>query len=95
MGNQCGHLLKLLMFRFNITFWVQIFRMINFRDVYFHYLNLQKFKQFVFCEFFKKSQCFWLKFGFKIFANFTNFILFCESLSSEKFEIVHLQKFIS
>ena len=54
MGNQRGNLLKLLMFRFNITFWVQIFRMRNFREIYFHYLNLQKFKQFVFCQFFKK-----------------------------------------
>ena len=69
MRNQCGNLLKLLMFRFNITFWVQIFRMRNFRDVYFHYLNLQKFKQFVFCEFFKKPQCFWLKFGFTEYFN--------------------------
>ena len=45
MGNQCGNLLKLGMLRFNVTFWVQIFRMRNFRNVYFQYLNLQKFKQ--------------------------------------------------
>ena len=69
MGNQCGNFLKLLMFRFNITFWVQIFRMINFRDVYFHYLNLQKFKQFVFCEFFKKSM-FLAKIWFQNFRKF-------------------------
>ena len=43
MGNQCGNLLKLLMFRFNITFWVQIFRMTNFRDAYFHYLKITMF----------------------------------------------------
>ena len=42
MGNQCGNLLQLLVFRFNITFWVQICRMRNFHDVYFHYFNFQK-----------------------------------------------------
>ena len=91
MGNQCGNLLKLSMFRFNITFWVQIFRMTNFRAVYFHYLNLQKFKQFEFCQFFKKSQCFWLKFGFMeyfnwkiFFANFTNFFPFSRKFISGK-----------
>ena len=76
MGNQRGNLLKLLMFRFNITFWVQIFRMRNFREIYFHYLNLQKFKQFVFCQFFKKSQCFWLKFGFTEYFNQRKFCKF-------------------
>ena len=69
MGNQLDNLLTLLMFRFNITFWVQIFRMRNFRKICFHYLNLQKFKQFVFCQFCKKSQCFWLKFGFTEYFN--------------------------
>ena len=54
MGSQCDNLLKLLMFRFNITFWVQIFRMTSFLDVCFHYLNLQKLKQFVFCQFLLK-----------------------------------------
>ena len=61
------------MFGFNVTFWVQIFRMRNF---YFHYLNLQKFKQFVFCQFFKKWQCFWLKFGFTEYFNLRNFCKF-------------------
>ena len=64
MGNQCGNFLKLLMFRFNITFWVQIFRMRNFRDVYFHYLNIQIFKQLVFCQFFKKITMFLAKIWF-------------------------------
>ena len=73
MGNQCGSLLKLLMSRFNITFWVQIFRMINFWDVYFYYLNFQKFKQFVFRQFFKKSQCFGVKFDFTEYCNWRNF----------------------
>ena len=73
MGNGRGNLLKLSMFRFNITFWVKIFRMKNFSDVYFHYLNLQKFKQFVFCQFSKKSQYFWLKFGFTKYFNQRNF----------------------
>ena len=73
MENKCGNLLKLLMFRFNITFWVRIFRMRNFHDVYFYYLNLEKFKQFVLCKFFKKSQCFWLKFGFTEYFNQRNF----------------------
>ena len=85
MGNQSGNLLRLLMLRFNITLWVQIFRMRNFRNAYFHYLNLQKFKEFVFRQFFKKPQCFWLNLVShntligEIFANFTNFVLFHES----------------
>ena len=96
MGNQCGNLLKLSMFRFNITFWVQIFRIRNFRAVYFHYLNFQKFKQFEFCQFFKKSQCFWPKFGFTEYFNWKIFLqisliffLFRKSLSRGKFEIVY------
>ena len=76
MGNQCDNFLKLSMFRFNITFWEQTFRMINFRDVYFHYLSLQKFKQFVFCQFFKKSQCFSLKSGFTEYFNRRHFCKF-------------------
>ena len=81
MGNHSGNLLKLLMFRFNITFWVQIFRMRNFRAVYFHYLNLHKFKQFEFCQFFKKSQCFWLKFGFTEYFNWKIFLQISQILS--------------
>ena len=73
MGNHCGNVLNLSMFRFNLNFWVQIFRMRNFLDVYFHCLNLQKFKQFVFCQFFKKSPRFWLKFSFAEYFNWINF----------------------
>ena len=97
MGNQCGNLLKLWMSKFNITFWLQIFKIRNVRNVYFHYLNIQKFKQFLFCQFFKKWQWFWLKCGFLQYfnwINFRNFTFLGEYLSWEKFEIVHLLKFI-
>ena len=49
--------------------------MSNFRDVYFHYLSLRKFKQFVFCQFFKKSQWFWLTFVFTEYFNRRKFSL--------------------
>ena len=78
--------------------------MINFCDVYFHYLNLQKLKQFVFCHFFKKSQCLWLKSGFSEYLNrrnFCKFHWFCPFLRklilrkiwNRPFSKVHLAKF--
>ena len=78
--------------------------MINFCDVYFHYLNLQKLKQFVFCHFFKKSQCLWLKSGFTEYLNWRNFCKFhwfCPFLRklilrkiwNRPFSKVHLAKF--
>ena len=73
MKKKSGNLQKVCMFIFNMTFWVQIFKMRNFCDVYFHHLNLQKLKQFMFFQFFKKSKCFWLKFAFTEYLNRKNF----------------------
>ena len=52
---------------FNITFWVQIFKMRNFRDVYFLNSNLQKLSVF------QKIAMFLVKFGFTEHFNWRNF----------------------